>query len=230
MAGPLVPVAVTSSRATDRPTVTTHYPLSVARPSITEERRRQILEAAAGVIAERGLCEARISDIATRIGASPALILYYFPSKDALLAEALAFRDQLFFDGVEQGMEDGAGAAARLGQLIEASCPPSEPLDRPDNEWLLWLDVWTRSRHDADLSAQRARLDDQMRVDDRRDSQRRNQVRRVPEGRPGSFRGHAFGFDRRSGDTGAPAGPGGFGVDDARSVPRHRGLATWARP
>jgi hypothetical protein len=48
--------------------------------------------------------------------------------------------------------------------LIEASCPPSEPLDRPDNEWLLWLDVWTRSRHDADLSAQRARLDDQMRA------------------------------------------------------------------
>ena len=134
------------------------------RPSITEERHRQILEAAAGVIAERGLCEARISDIAARIGASSALILYYFPSKDALLAEALAFQDQQFFDGVEQGMEEGAGAAARLGQLIEASCPPSEPLDRPDNEWLLWLDVWTRSRHDPDLSAQRARLDGQMRA------------------------------------------------------------------
>jgi len=101
--------------------------------------------------------------VAARIGASPALILYYFPSKDALLADALAFRDQLFFDGVEQGMEEGAGAAARLGQLIEASCPPSEPLDRPDNEWLLWLDVWTRSRHDAELSAERARLDDLMR-------------------------------------------------------------------
>ena len=146
--------------------LTTHHSLLFAfvpRPSITEERRRQILEAAAGVIAERGLCEARISDVAARIGASPALILYYFPSKDVLLADALAFRDQLFFDGVEQGMEEGAGAAARLGQLIEASCPPSEPLDRPDNEWLLWLDVWTRSRHDTELSAQRARLDDLMR-------------------------------------------------------------------
>lgn len=135
----------------------------VARPSITEERRRQILEAAAGVIAERGLCEARISDIAARIGTSPALILYYFPSKDALLAEALAFRDQQFFDGIERGMEEGAGAAARLVQLIEASCPPSEPMDRPDNEWLLWLDVWTRSRQDPDLSAQRVRLDGLMR-------------------------------------------------------------------
>jgi hypothetical protein len=38
-----------------------------------------------GSSAERGLCEARISDIATRIGTRPALILYYFPSKDALL-------------------------------------------------------------------------------------------------------------------------------------------------
>ena len=202
----------------------------MARPSITEERRRQILEAAAGVIAERGLCEARISDVAARIGASPALILYYFPSKDALLAEALAFRDQLFFDGVEQGMEEGAGAAARLGQLIEASCPPSEPLDRPDNEWLLWLDVWTRSRHDAELSAQRARLDDLMRSTIAgivRDGIKSGEFQKVD---PDRFRSDAFGFDRRSGDTGAAAGPGRFCVDDARSVPRHRGLAARARP
>lgn len=131
----------------------------MSRPRITEERRRQILEAAAAVMAERGVCEARISDIAARIGTSPALILYYFPSKDALLAEALAYRDQQFFEGVAQEVEDDGKAASRLRQLIEASCPPSESVERTDSEWLLWLDVWTRSRHDPQLSAERARLD-----------------------------------------------------------------------
>jgi AcrR family transcriptional regulator len=132
----------------------------MARPRITEERRRQILEAAAAVMAERGVCEARISDVAARIGMSPALILYYFPSKDALLADALAYRDQQFFESVAQGVEEGADAAAsRLRRLIEASCPPSEFVERTDSEWLLWLDVWTRSRHDPELSAERARLD-----------------------------------------------------------------------
>lgn len=125
---------------------------------MTDERRRQILEAAAAVIAERGVCDARVSDIARRIGTSPGLILYYFPSKDSLLAEALAYRDQQFFRSVEAEVSDGATAGDRLDQLIVASCPPSEPLDA-DSEWLLWLDVWTRSRHDVTLAEARSRMD-----------------------------------------------------------------------
>lgn len=130
---------------------------------MTEARRRQILEAAAGVIAERGFCETRISDVATRIGLSPALILYYFPSKDALLAQALAYRDQQFFELVEAEMVGGADPVEQLGRLIAACCPPSEDLDRDDNEWQLWLETWARSRHDGLLAAERLRMDDALR-------------------------------------------------------------------
>ncbi len=130
----------------------------MARPRITDERRRQILEAAAAVIAERGFCDARISDIAARIGTSPALILYYFPGKDVLLAEALAYRDQQFLDGVASEVTDTDTATERLRSLIEASCPPDEPLEK-DSEWLLWLDVWTRSRHDETLAKTRRDMD-----------------------------------------------------------------------
>lgn len=132
--------------------------LSVARPRITDERRRQILEAAAAVIAERGFCDARISDIAARIGTSPALILYYFPGKDVLLAEALAYRDQQFLDGVASELTETDTATERLRSLIEASCPPDKPLEK-DSEWLLWLDVWTRSRHDETLAKTREDMD-----------------------------------------------------------------------
>jgi AcrR family transcriptional regulator len=125
---------------------------------MTEERRRQILEAAAAVIAERGLCDARISDIAARIGTSPALILYYFPGKDTLLAEALAFRDQQFFDGVASEVTDGESPTHRLQALIEASCPPDDSRNN-DSAWFLWLDTWTRSRHDDTLARTRMNMD-----------------------------------------------------------------------
>lgn len=142
----------------NRPPWMRRYHPFVARPRITDERRRQILEAAANVIAERGVCDARISDIAARIGTSSALILYYFPGKDTLLAEALAYRDQQFFDGVASGLPEDETPSKRLQSLIEASCPPDEPLEK-DSEWLLWLDVWTRSRHDETLANTRMSMD-----------------------------------------------------------------------
>lgn len=131
---------------------------------MTEERRRQILEAAAGVIAERGFCETRIADIAARIGLSPALILYYFPSKEVLLAEALAHRDRQFFDLVEANMSAGNDPVQQLGRLIEACCPPTADLDRDDNEWQLWLETWAHSRHDRRLAEERLRMDDALRL------------------------------------------------------------------
>lgn len=132
---------------------------AVARPRITDQRRLQILDAAAAVIAERGICDTRVADVAARIGSSPALILYYFPSKDVLLVEALSHRDQQFFDHVAAGVHDTAGATERLEQFIDACVPPNDAVDDDDNEWHLWLETWSRSRHDAGLSAERARMD-----------------------------------------------------------------------
>src|SRR4030095_8562570 len=62
-----------------------------------KDRHQEILDAAARVITERGLAETRISDIAEQAGVSPGLILYYFESKDRLLAEALTFANDQFY-------------------------------------------------------------------------------------------------------------------------------------
>src|SRR5437762_5315078 len=66
------------------------------RRRLSEARRVQILDAAAQVIGRRGLFETRISDIASVAGTSSALVLYYFGSKDRLLAEALTYADERF--------------------------------------------------------------------------------------------------------------------------------------
>lgn len=134
------------------------------RPNLTESRRDEILAATTSAIANRGLCDTRIADIAEVIGASPALILYYFPSKAALLAEALVYQDQLFHEGVKEKLDRAGTAEDKLIVLIEASCPDvTNHRDHIDG-WSIWPAAWELSRHDPSLAAARARLDETWRA------------------------------------------------------------------
>jgi AcrR family transcriptional regulator len=127
---------------------------------MSETRSRDILDATATAIAERGLCDTRIADIAEIVGVSPALILYYFPTKAALLAEALIRLEELFYARVRKRMESATGAEDRLAILIEESCPsPAGEGDLPDT-WALWPATWEMARHDTSLAGARARLDE----------------------------------------------------------------------
>jgi AcrR family transcriptional regulator len=74
-------------------------------------RREQMLHAAAELIGERGFSETRIADVARRAGVSPALVIYYFSTKDELLTEALRFSERSSY----------ADVAAELGRLRRAS-------------------------------------------------------------------------------------------------------------
>src|SRR5262245_29215481 len=74
-----------------RPGVRTGGRASTAGAKHGKDRHQEILDPAARVITDRGLAETRISDIAEEAGVSPGLILYYFDSKDRLLAEALTY-------------------------------------------------------------------------------------------------------------------------------------------
>ena len=56
------------------------------RPQVDHIRKPQILEAAATVICERGLHATRSADVAERAGTSPSAVLYWFDSKEELLA------------------------------------------------------------------------------------------------------------------------------------------------
>jgi AcrR family transcriptional regulator len=67
------------------------------RPQIDHIRKPQILAAAAEVIAERGVASTRIADVAERAGTSSGTILYWFGSKDELLAEALTGDEERFY-------------------------------------------------------------------------------------------------------------------------------------
>lgn len=127
------------------------------RPQIDHIRRPQLLAAAAKVIAERGVAGARLADVAERAGTSPPAVLYWFASKDELLAEALTFEEESFYERLTGRLHELEHPVERLRLLIE------ESLD--GNDWALWLELWSRSARDERTAAARRRLDERWRAE-----------------------------------------------------------------
>ena len=128
------------------------------RRKLSDARRRQILKAAVQVIAEKGLCDTGIKDVADQAGTSPALVIYYFGKKDVLLAEALSFADEQFYAQTADAVAELASARDRLVELVRCSCSVGEAEDDFD-EWVLWLDLWARAPRDPDVARDRAAMD-----------------------------------------------------------------------
>jgi AcrR family transcriptional regulator len=133
------------------------------RRKLSDTRRRQILKAAVQVIAEKGLCDTGIKDVADRAGTSPALVIYYFGKKDVLLAEALAFAEERFYAVTADAVAELASARDRLVQLVRCSCSVGEAEDDFE-EWVLWLDLWARAPRDPDVAKDRQAMDQRWRT------------------------------------------------------------------
>ena len=121
------------------------------RPQIDHIRRPQLLRAAADVIVERGLASTRIADVAERAGTSPPAVLYWFDSKDELLAEALTVDEERFYVEMRERMDLLERPRDQLRFMIEAS---SEEYD-----WTLWIELWSRALRDPASRQARQRLD-----------------------------------------------------------------------
>jgi AcrR family transcriptional regulator len=133
------------------------------RRKLSDARRRQILKAAVQVIASKGLCDTGIKDVADQAGTSPALVIYYFGTKDALLAEALAFADERFYAQTAEAVAGMSSARDRLVELVRCSCSVGEAEDDFD-EWVLWLDLWARAAHKPDVARDRQAMDQRWRA------------------------------------------------------------------
>jgi AcrR family transcriptional regulator len=126
------------------------------RPQIDHIRRPQLLAAAAEVIAERGFAATRIADVAERAGTSAPSVLYWFESREQLLIEALTSAEQGFYDELAARLGTIGSPSAQLVALIDASVGD-------DDDWVLWMELWTRALRDRRLRRVRQRLDDRWR-------------------------------------------------------------------
>jgi AcrR family transcriptional regulator len=130
--------------------------------SPADGRREQLLEAALAVIAERGFPETRIADVAAHAGTSPALVIYYFKTRDQLLTEAIRLSEDRWYAEGTARIAEIASAGGRLEELIAMSClPEAEGDDRVS--WVIWLDLWAQSARHAEVAAVRREFDDHWR-------------------------------------------------------------------
>ena len=83
-------------------------------------RRREILEAALALIAERGYSASSLQEIADAVGISKAGVLHYFESREALIAAVLEERDAHSAADHREAMPD-ADPADMVGALLHAS-------------------------------------------------------------------------------------------------------------
>lgn len=128
-----------------------------SRPKLTQRRRLQALEAAVEVIAEKGLSQTRVADVAARAGLSPALLLYYFRSKNQLLTDALTFAEDRFYLAIFHELTELDDPRLSLVRLIDLSCPAEGEDVRGD--WALWLELWSRALLYPEAARKREALD-----------------------------------------------------------------------
>lgn len=133
-----------------------------AGPGIADQRRGQMLHAALDVISERGFADTRIADIAERIGISPALVIYYFKTKDQLLTEAIRHYEDSWYAEGQRRISELPTAAQRLEEFVAMTLLPESDPDLESN-WQLWLDFWAQAARNADVAAVRRESDERWR-------------------------------------------------------------------
>jgi AcrR family transcriptional regulator len=123
------------------------------RPRLDHVRRPAILAAAAEVIRERGLENARVSDVAERAGTSAPSVLYYFESKAELLKEALTSAEERYYEDLEEELAGLDSARDRLVRIVAGGAADG------DYDAALWMELWAKALRDPELAATRAELD-----------------------------------------------------------------------
>jgi len=129
-----------------------------ASGSAADQRRVAMLRAALEVIAERGFPDTRIADVADQAGTSPALVIYYFRTKDNLLTEAMRFAEDLWYELGARRMDALTSAAARLEEIVSMTFLDEGDDELPDS-WKLWLDLWAQSVRHPEVARVREEFD-----------------------------------------------------------------------
>ncbi|MBO0816379.1 MAG: TetR family transcriptional regulator C-terminal domain-containing protein [Actinobacteria bacterium] len=127
-----------------------------------DQRREQMLRAALEVIEGRGYAESRIADVAERAGTSPALVIYYFKTKDQLLTEAIRFSEDSWYATGTRRMEQIPTAAGKLEEIV-AMCTLPEAEEEPLVSWVLWLDLWSQAARHPEVASVRQKFDERWR-------------------------------------------------------------------
>ncbi|MET8777882.1 TetR/AcrR family transcriptional regulator [Nocardia sp. NPDC004654] len=89
------------------------------REQLKAERRKQLLEAGARLIADRGFLGVRLDDLGAAVGISGPAVYRHFPNKEALLVELLVGVSQRLLAGGRAVVVGANSAEAALEGLVD---------------------------------------------------------------------------------------------------------------
>ncbi|MFJ6532665.1 TetR/AcrR family transcriptional regulator [Microbacterium sp. NPDC091662] len=118
-------------------------------------RQKIVVDATAAAIAELGLANVRVADIAERAGMTAGHVTYYFPSKTDLLMLAIRRSEESLVEKVDAELRIIDQPWARLERLLELSASDG----RGDPGWILWFQVWSDAATDDAVAAVHGELD-----------------------------------------------------------------------
>jgi AcrR family transcriptional regulator len=101
--------------------------------------------------------------VARRVGASPALVVYYFGTKDSLLTEALRYSENTFYQAAAEMLADTPALRDRLEILVRLTCVPQAG-DEVPGAWGLWFDLWAQAFRHPQVAKDRVELDARWRI------------------------------------------------------------------
>lgn len=110
-------------------------------------RRVEILDATVEQIESNGMAALRISDVATALGVSPALIVYHFDSKENLLAGALRHAAERDLLKLRRIVKPSTTAARRLMEALRWYVPTGHA-----RGWILWIDGWAEALWNTEIA------------------------------------------------------------------------------
>ena len=119
----------------------TSRPQSAARRKAPEQRRAEMIEAAAAIAMHDGLDKVTAKRVAVALGVRPGLVDHYF-SADQLVAAAFAHAASAERNEVFGEAESVPDPVARLRRVMAGWLEPGH-----DEFSLLWLDAWQACRH-----------------------------------------------------------------------------------
>lgn len=126
----------------------------MARPSKARERRAALVGAAYRAVAERGVLDLRLRDVADQAGMSSASVLYYFPTLTDLLRAVHTDAVDRFCADREESVRSEPDPRRRLLAMIRSGLPSG-----PDDELCVLLyELGAIARRDATYAAGYVRL------------------------------------------------------------------------
>ena len=122
----------------------------------SDDRRSQILDAAALVISERGVDAARMADIAEEAGVSIGLVQHYFRHRDRLLAEVFRRESERIAVTWRTVVSADAPPLERLVDYLRL-CTPDGSADAARSfgpGWAFWLELWSKAHREPAVRAE----------------------------------------------------------------------------